>query len=109
MKVYYFLNQVCCFLEPHFACEHTELWDKGLPYLVGRVHCSCFLSDVHRRLSDLANCPNALRGWFGVFFQYQNQKAPACINVFYKSQLLESTTFDFVVCFRDILVMCFCN
>lgn len=43
------------------------------------------------------------------FFQYQNQKAAACINVFYKSQLLESTTFDFVVCFRDILVMRFCN
>lgn len=75
MKAHYFLNpQVYYFLVPHFACERKELWDKGFLYSVERLHCSCFPFDNHRRLSDIANRPNAFRGWLVFFFSSRKKK-----------------------------------
>lgn len=104
MEAYYFSTpQVYYFLVPHLACERTDSRDTGALCSVGSV------SAIHSRLSDAANWPHPLTGWFGFFSTIRKKKAPACINVFYKSQLLESTKCYFVVCFREILVICFCN
>lgn len=68
--------------------------------------CLCHPQQAVRR-GKLATSSHRLVWVF--FSTIRKKKAPACINVFYKSQLLDSTKCYFVVCFREILVICFCN